>query len=500
MKKLLFVLSLLLTAALAAVTVLAALPIAALPCEDGPIPATGRPAAVRPQLGLADNVTLLHTSRGTVAVTEEASDDALAGTTRSGRTYDLYNGDRVAMGRLETDRNLREPVLVQWRLEAQDAVLRWYDAEHAAWRETPLAAGTYRASCLTVTAGGGETLIYTPKVYDNLGSGTLRHWPELDGALEVCADGGGFTLGLTVPSMPAGSEAHWTVASSDTALLDWAGGTDGPYWANYTLDGDSKWCFDGYYFPSPESYAPSGPDCYYRLPAAYLVKSFVYGGGSGVRAAEDLAVAALDTMARQQNEAGYFPTLPESQWLAESYGIGGGFYDTRFNTDLAEIFYKASQWLRCREFDETMGRYFDFFLAFAEDCHTETAGGGWLVADYGFGRETHTSLNHQLAEILALYHFSELLEREDLARLADRMLQAVRDTGGDWVRDDGDLHYGVFPDGSYGNPDYPYLTYNDLFQLQAYLTERGRPEPVLDRLMAAKRAWMDTNGVTGYLR
>ena len=84
-------------------------------------------------------------------------------------------------------------------------------------------------------------------------------------------------------------------------------------------------------------------------------------------------------------------------------------------------------------------------------------------------------------------------------KLAERMLQAVRDTAENWIRSDGDLHYARLPDGSYGRDDYPYLTYNDLYLLQTYLEGKGRAVPELQRLMDAKRAWMDANGITGYL-
>lgn len=55
--------------------------------------------------------------------------------------------------------------------------------------------------------------------------------------------------------------------------------------------------------------------------------------------------------------------------------------------------------------------------------------------------------------------------------------------------------------GEYGNTDYPYLTYDDLFKLQKYLSDRfSRTDPVLDMLMQHKRAWMDANGITAYMK
>ena len=336
-----------------------------------------------------------------MTVVEQQTEHSTNGTVLSHRGYILYNGDTVTMERLESQSNLSAPVTAQWRLPQNTGMVRWYDTEQGRWLATALRPLTKTASCITITTDdGGETMIYTPKVYENLGSGTLRHQPSLDGSLTVSADGEGYLVQLTVPRLPAGMAAHWTVVTSQEALLDWAGGTDDDFWSAYTLDHDSKWCFDGYYYPSPSLYTPHGDNCYYRLPAAYLVKSFVHGAPA-VRAAEDLGIAGLDTMLMQQNTAGYFPTLPISQWLQSSYGIGSGFYDTRFNTDLAEIFYHSSQTLQCAEFDAAMNRYFDFFLDFAANHHVVTAGGGWLVEDYyhpASTRQVHTSLNHQLAE------------------------------------------------------------------------------------------------------
>ena len=114
---------------------------------------------------------------------------------------------------------------------------------------------------------------------------------------------------------------------------------------------------------------------------------------------------------------------------------------------------------------------------------------------------SHTSLNHQLAEILFLYRASDVLAEGSLSALADRMLLAVDETGEYWVLPDGNLHYQVSQDGEYGNTDYPYLTYDDLFKLQKYLSDRfSRTDPVLDLLMQHKRAWMDANGITAYMK
>ena len=98
-----------------------------------------------------------------------------------------------------------------------------------------------------------------------------------------------------------------------------------------------------------------------------------------------------------------------------------------------------------------------------------------------------------------LYHLSSIMNRPDLSTLSDKMLLGVSDTVDDWIKKDGNLHYCIFADGTFGKQDYPYLTYNDLLHLQNLLTEMGRePNADLTKLMDAKRGWMDANGITDY--
>ena len=207
-------------------------------------------------------------------------------------------------------------------------------------------------------------------------------------------------------------------------------------------------------------------------------------------------------MAQRQNQYGYVPTTPGSEWLQGDYGIGPGFYDTRFNTDLLELYIKAARRLGKGMFEETMTRYLGFYTQLAGTSHITTENGGWLIPDYWHPDELtapHTSLNHQASECLALYHAADLLNRKDLRELADRMLLAIEDTGSGWVMPNHNLYYSVKPDGTYVEGDYPYLTYNDLFYLRKYLTGFGKEEnETLTYLMGEKLQWMQKNGVTGY--
>lgn len=54
-------------------------------------------------------------------------------------------------------------------------------------------------------------------------------------------------------------------------------------------------------------------------------------------------------------------------------------------------------------------------------------------------------------------------------------------------------------DGTMGGTEYPYLTYNDLYDLQKMLEIcRDGRDPVLQKLMDSKLQWMQANGIEGY--
>ena len=114
---------------------------------------------------------------------------------------------------------------------------------------------------------------------------------------------------------------------------------------------------------------------------------------------------------------------------------------------------------------------------------------------------SHTSLNHQLAEILFLYRASDALADDSLSALADRMLLAVDETGEDWVLPDGNLHHQVSQDGEYGKqttPTSPMTTCSSSRNTSA--TDFRAPIPCSILLMQHKRAWMDANGITAYMK
>lgn len=414
------------------------------------------------------------------------------------RRYVFSTGETVEMGKLEGTGGSVE--LASCTVGA--GTLHRFDADTGIWTEVELAAGVYTGNWLALTLeDGGSALFYLPKLYRIQASNSREYLPGLDGALEVTADGTDWRIAMTVTLPEEAVTAEYLLVRWDDSLFDETAPDCWQSWEVCLLENTGMWCMDGFYRATPEDYMPSGENYFYRCAASYMVRQAVEIAEAGQPGGKALSIAMLDTVAQQQNLYGFWETGPQSGWLFRDYGLDGGFYDTRFNTDLAALLVRVYQNWGGNRFLEVLERYGDFFLSYAEDHHFETAS-GWFVADYYHpdgGQLTHTSLNHQAAECTLLYDMATLLDRPELAALADTMVNAIRDTGLSWVMEDHDLYYCIYPDGTFGRDDYPYLTYNDLLTLQQALEIRtGLRDDVISAIMEEKKIWMDQNHVTGY--
>ena len=387
------------------------------------------------------------------------------------------------------------------RTVAGSGTIRYYDMQTGQWVSQALAEGTFTSPVVVVEPdSGGSYFFALPRTFILRENDSKEYLPEMNGALHITQSGTGFHLTVDGYGLTAGRVTDALIMTAPFAL-NWELDNCAKAWVTYVKSGDSQWCYDGYYRKSPNNYIPTGTNYYYCCAASYCIKGFLSRMPLCKEAAA-LTLATLDTVTQRQNQYGYWATEPGSEWLQGDYGIGAGFYDTRFNTDLLEIYIKATRKFGGNLFADVITRYLGFFNQIADTSHISTENGGWLVPDYWHPDEItapHTSLNHQASECLALYHAADLLRRDDLRTLADRMLLAIEDTGSGWVMPNHNLYYSIKPDGTYVEGDYPYLTYNDLYYLRKYLTGFGREEnKTLTYLMGEKLQWMQNHGVTGY--
>ncbi len=291
-----------------------------------------------------------------------------------------------------------------------------------------------------------------------------------------------------------GEHGDWWVYLSPASPRDENGSIDWLYSCTVEkFGGANRMTRNGYYYTAPSNYIPSGDAYYYCNAAAYIPSKLarqdvpLYG--------KELAIGMLDIQREQYSDDGFIPTSSKSIWLSDDYGIEAGFYDTRFNTDLAHALLTLGVELQVPAFSDQALDYAAFLVTHANENSYPLPNGGLFADDYSHpdGNEpTHTSLNHQLAEILFLYETGDAAAAET----ADRLLLAIESTVDGWIRPDGDLYYAHYPDGTYGGSDYPYLTYNDLLALNRHLGGND----ALETLMASKKAWMDKNGITAYAK
>lgn len=464
------------------------------PASSPQTPGEGAPGDIGPE---ADrNVRLFPTGLGDMEVREDRQEHDWGLEERT--TYLLPNGDRFCQVRLTFGRRAEGEVSLDAITLPEQTALYRFDRQDQSWFSSELGRGELACGQFHVRSAAGSMLLVAPQSYIQRDNQMLEHLPELDGYLRSRPISDGWRVEFCVPAVPD-TQAEYFYLASQEELVDWDDAAARISWASYDLTGVNRWCYNGYYYRTPDTYVPSGENYFHLLPAAHIA---VRCTEHDYRGCFDLALVMLHVMLELQNDQGYFPTLAESTWLSHDYGIPAGFYDTRFNSDLVKALLTMNRRYNIPEFADAAIRYGQFYQSMAERCHFTVDSYAWLVWDYyvpGMDTPTHCSLNHQAAEILVLYQLYDLTNFEDYRQLAEFMVKGILALGDAWILENGDLAYAYLPNGDMGMTDYPYLTYNDLFDLREALDRRyGEHDPQLDRLMESKRQWMDARKITGY--
>ena len=444
-------------------------------------------------------------------VTRTDSERRLSQGTLNKKTYSGAGlGDcTVYMQRFTAETSSQAAAVSAFQLGRGQAVVRSYDASTGKWTEAYLKEGILPYGMYFIkTADGGESIFISPQRYKNRENGMIEYIPSADGGLRVTEQDGRYYISLVVPAMSAGEFCDFTALCSGSALVDWSDSETVKKWENYRFADDNRWCFDGYYYRTPSTYYPSGDRLYYKLPAAYITGKMAKNKGDA--ASRALCLSMTDTMQARINAQGYIPSENLSTWLKSSYSIEAGYFDTRFNTDFAMAELNAAASFGAEELVEDAAAYGDFLVSYAENRHytvssSSGSGEGWLVDDYwnekGNVKRTHVSLNHQAAEAVFLYRLSSATGQSSYAVTAERLVSGLEALGTKWIMPDGNLYYSYGNDGRMISGDYPYLTYNDLLELQSlYKARHGAGSKTLGLLLESKLQWMNANGVTGYNR
>jgi hypothetical protein len=449
--------------------------------------------------------TSLATNFGTVTVSEKTT--ALSAGTMQTRTYAFPQSTNVYMTRVTPSTTVSGQVysaVVSGTLKAA----RWRNADTGAWSvTTSLDQIPSDAEVLFLETTGGAAIVYAPTVYASRENEMIEELPEVATKLVVTQLGSNTKVSWQVTGAPASSQVECLAVVSKTTLVNWNDQTQFEGWKSLLLTGDNRWTYDGYYYRTPSTYEPTGENYFHRIPAPYIaVKMLDLSQSYGAKV---LSIAMLDVMTNLMNEDGYYPTYAKSTWLSEDYNIQAGYFDTRWNADMTLGLLTAYELYGVEKFKtyaDYNGQYWLSNLGKHAKTYTNSASGvtGLLVADYWYedgGLATHASLNHQLAETLMLFRLGDVTGNTTYTAYARQLLNGVRAVGAKWIKTGGDLWYRIDPDGTMTGTDYPSLTYDDLYKLQAYLVSKGESrDTILTALMTAKKTWMDANGVTGYLQ
>lgn len=454
--------------------------------------------------GAASAYTAFLTNQG--PVNTDSSTSARGDSTIDSRSYSFTDGSRLSMQRMRT-RETGAPAqeIGKMTVAGTSGMLRWYDSAEDAWHVVNLAAGTYPMGTYHISTDQGSAIVVPPQVYLDHSNGMIEHLPAYNGSLVISPTAGGFLLTLKVPALPANVHAEWLLVRSDRQLVDWNNPESAPKWAIYSFTGDNRWCMTGYYYLAPNSYYPWGQNYYNNLPAAYIAGRMMRD--SNQPASMMIGLAMIDVMRGLRTEEGTLLSLAGSNWLRDDYNIGPGYFDTRFNVDFCTAQMNAVSRYAISQWNTELIRFGDYLRSYATLHHfAANATGkqeGWLVQDYAHkdgGKPTHCSLNHQAASAVFFYRLAAVTKETRFTEMAEQLTRGIENTAPLWIKENGDLYYAYMPNGTYDRADYPFLTYNDLLELQQEVSAArgGLPSAAIQSLLDSKRAWMDANGITEY--
>lgn len=413
------------------------------------------------------------------------------------------NNDTYYMNRISFKENSDQRYNVSIPIQGSTITVRYVDPEKKEWVNTSNMANL-KHTTLFIDTDTHSYIVSVPGVYQNIFTNNiLTIVRDKEEMVKIEKKDGYFDLQMSFPQDTSLIGEYWYMESK-TRLVDWSTIKSFNELLPHDLSETRRWSYDGYYFQTPSNYNPGGENVLYRHPSNYTGASFVKYAINNL--SKNLGYVMTETCMKNQNQLGYWETGPQSEWLYTDFKISAGFYDTRFNTDFATSLLYAYQNYNNKEFLASAVKYAEFFLQFAKTDSYTTHNGGILVADYGYHKatheKTHVSLNHQLAEMNFLYEIYNITGEKRYLEVADKMLLGIEDTRNQWVLPGGNLKYALYYTKNTNKmEDYPYLTYNDLYQTKALLSKLfNKTNDTIEFLMASKKMWMDNNNITGYLK
>lgn len=208
--------------------------------------------------------------------------------------------------------------------------------------------------------------------------------------------------------------------------------------------------------------------------------------------------AVLQTKMYQKQDTGVYYTPFTSTWLKKDTGITAPYIDTRLNETynlMLEDLYKITN---NDLFKDGINDYLNYLVKQKNIYLSEN---GMVFPDYfkdGLKEKTHASLNHQLGIANLAYKQYKKECNEDYKELFVGIYNFIKDTTQSWIKENGDLYYGItLKDNDwnfYGN-DYIYVTLIDLLRLQINIIDFwGRKSDEVTKLVNSKIQYLQQVG------
>lgn len=325
-------------------------------------------------------------------------------------------------------------------------------------------------------------------------------------------------------------------AQSTSDLFNFGFGSNSIIWGNHDFTNNSRILLNGYYYKTPTTYIPYHKDSFWHISSNYLVNSLIRTGGNTLSTL--IGNAQMIMSIQTINEKGFIPTLPQSSCLDSAYQIKDGFFDTRFNGETLKSLLNGYQKYQLPGYKAAYLKMADYYMQHSYTNHFLVKSNdslvsiipnalntitlakmtiddvktidseGWLVYDYSQDSEKYnstrpnqSSLNHQIAAVTVFLMLYEEEKDDRYLEFANTMLRGITLTTSRWIMADDNLEYAYMPNDTMGLIDYPYLTYNDLFDLKVELNQQfGISNESIEKLLDTKLKWMIANKVTGSIR
>ncbi len=255
--------------------------------------------------------------------------------------------------------------------------------------------------------------------------------------------------------------------------------------------------FDGSYHKLPYSIEPFTRDGYGKNPGAVIGKQAFYNyklDQSNIF--YDFTINSNHYLLKYmyRNNNGVWFTEYTSTWLKKDYDIRAPYIDTRHNEGIGDYFNNIGDYFNNNKLKDTYLCYSNYLLQKYNENNVVRFKEGILLPDYfsyNHQKNTHSSLNHQLAIINYLLNSFIITNKLEYKNMAVLMLDTIEKQSEKWIRDDKDLWYQINENNEFDGRDYKTLTLEDLLYTQKYLILSGeKKSEQITKLIKSKYSYL----------